>query len=220
MNLLPSNSTPAERAIAESIARVSDVPVPIRDTWNPETCPVELLPWLAWTLSVEAWDASWEDFRKRAVIKSAVDTARTKGTRMAVSEALAALGASVVMTEWFELDPPGTRFPPPPHLLERQQCPPRGHREAPRSHPHQRRPDPTDHARPPRHHRGVPSHPLRHPPRHRRPICRPPRRTYPYRRRPCHGDRLRNVLADSTIRQGLRVDGGNFKKILTRTCPL
>jgi phage tail P2-like protein len=107
MNLLPSNSTPTERAIAESIARISAVPVPIRDIWNPDECPSHLLPWLAWTLSVEAWDASWEDFRKRAVIKSAVETARVKGTRMAVSEALAALGASVVITEWFEMEPPG-----------------------------------------------------------------------------------------------------------------
>jgi len=107
MKVLPSNSTPAERALADSIARISAVPVPIRDTWNPETCPAHLLPWLAWTLSVEAWDTSWEEFRKRAVIKSAVETARTKGTRMAVAEALSALGASVVMTEWFETEPPG-----------------------------------------------------------------------------------------------------------------
>ncbi len=107
MNLLPSNSTPGERAISESIARISTVPVPIRDTWNPDTCPAHLLPWLAWTLSVEVWGSTWEDFRKRAVIKAAVETARTKGTRQAVSDALAALGASVIMTEWFELDPPG-----------------------------------------------------------------------------------------------------------------
>lgn len=105
--LLPSNSTPGERAISESIARISAVPVPIRDTWNPDTCPPHLLAWLAWTLSVEVWDTAWEDFRKRAVIKAAVETARTKGTRQAVSDALAALGASVIMTEWFELDPPG-----------------------------------------------------------------------------------------------------------------
>ena len=53
-DLLPANATPLERALAETTARLSDVAVPIRDLWSPENCPTELLPWLAWALSVDS----------------------------------------------------------------------------------------------------------------------------------------------------------------------
>ena len=42
--LLPPNATALERALASVIARISDVPVPIGDLWNPARCPAPLLP--------------------------------------------------------------------------------------------------------------------------------------------------------------------------------
>lgn len=106
-HLLPTNASPEEIALARTTARISAVPVPIRELWSPYDCPVDLLPWLAWTLSVEAWDPGWPEFRKRAVIATAVQTARTKGTKAAVLDALSALGASAILTEWWEMDPVG-----------------------------------------------------------------------------------------------------------------
>ncbi|GHK16942.1 hypothetical protein ECZU03_07310 [Escherichia coli] len=32
------------------------MPVPLRTLWNWRTCPVKLLPYLAWALSVDRWD--------------------------------------------------------------------------------------------------------------------------------------------------------------------
>jgi phage tail P2-like protein len=107
-DLLPPSATSQERAIAAATSRVSDVPVPIRTLWNAQTCPVDLLPWLAWALSVDTWYSDWTEVRKRAVIAAAVNTARFKGTKKAVSEALAALSASSVIVEWFQKTPVGT----------------------------------------------------------------------------------------------------------------
>jgi phage tail P2-like protein len=74
---------------------------------------VDLLPWLAWTLSVETWNSNWPEKTKRAVISGAVESARKKGTKQSVEDALAALGASSVMVEWFEKSPAGA-----PHTFE------------------------------------------------------------------------------------------------------
>lgn len=107
MSLLPHNATSQERAIEAAVSRISNVPTPLRDLWDPETCPVHLLPWLAWALSVEAWASDWPEYRKRAVIRTAMQTARKKGTRGAVVGSLAALGASATVVEWFEMSPAG-----------------------------------------------------------------------------------------------------------------
>lgn len=107
-DLLPPNATTQERSLALSAGRVSAVPSPLRDLWNPATCPIEILPWLAWTLSVDTWDSTWPENIKRAVVASSVEVARLKGTRKAVSEALRSLGAGTVLVEWFQKSPVGT----------------------------------------------------------------------------------------------------------------
>ncbi|WP_247319438.1 phage tail protein I, partial [Ralstonia pseudosolanacearum] len=40
--LLPPNATPLERRAAQAGGRIERVPVPLRDLWNPATCPAEL----------------------------------------------------------------------------------------------------------------------------------------------------------------------------------
>ena len=91
-SLLPPNATAAEVAIEAAAARVGAVPVPIRDSWNPATCPAALLPWLGWAFSVDDWDPQWSEERQRAVVAAAVEVHRRKGTRGAVLAALAAAG--------------------------------------------------------------------------------------------------------------------------------
>ena len=56
INLLPPNASALERAIAATGAGIDTLPVAVRDVWNPATCPVALLPWLAWALAVDEWD--------------------------------------------------------------------------------------------------------------------------------------------------------------------
>ena len=99
-DLLPANATPLERALSEATARLSDVVVPIRDLWSPDSCPVNLLPWLAWALSVDHWEASWSEDYKRAVIQAAIAVHRHKGTPFAVESLLQALGYQATVEEW------------------------------------------------------------------------------------------------------------------------
>lgn len=54
------------------------MPVPIRETWSPDTCPPNLLAWLAWAFSVDQWGNNWTDAQKRELIKRSVEIYRTK----------------------------------------------------------------------------------------------------------------------------------------------
>ncbi|PPD36015.1 MAG: phage tail protein I [Methylomonas sp.] len=90
--LLPPNATAQEHALDDSIARMADVPVEIATLWNSHTCPIELLPWLAWALSVDEWDETWSDAQKRAVVAASYQTHSHKGTPYAIKSALQALG--------------------------------------------------------------------------------------------------------------------------------
>ena len=56
-----------------SLATGRAVPVPNRQLWNPWTCPVGILPWLAWALKVDEWDAAAPEDRKRQIIADSID---------------------------------------------------------------------------------------------------------------------------------------------------
>ncbi len=107
MSLLPPNSTPLERDLETVSSRLSNVPVNIRDTWNPDTCPVDLLPWLAWSMSLDSWKSYWPEHVKRARIKNAVEIQRRKGTRGSVRKVVESFGAELEFQEWFEQTPMG-----------------------------------------------------------------------------------------------------------------
>lgn len=90
--LLPHNATAAELAFEAVMREAFLLPVPLREIWNPETCPAALLPWLAGAFSVDAWDPGWSEDAKRAVISDSVMVHRRKGTVGAMRQALEASG--------------------------------------------------------------------------------------------------------------------------------
>ena len=90
--LLPPNATAQEIALEGATARLNAVPVALRDVWNPDTCPAEMLPWLAWAFGVDEWDASWSDDAKRNTIRDAVSIQRRKGSVWSIKRAIAAAG--------------------------------------------------------------------------------------------------------------------------------
>ena len=112
-HLLPANATALEKSAAEATARVSDVPAPLRDLWNPDTCPTELLPWLAWSLGVAAWKPYWSERIKRERIRQAVEIHRRRGTVQSVRRVVESFGAGVAIREWWQTEPKGT-----PHTFE------------------------------------------------------------------------------------------------------
>lgn len=65
---------------------------PIATLWDPMNCPAGILPWLAWALSVDDWDADWPEGTKRNAIAASIAIHRRKGTPRAVKDALAAAG--------------------------------------------------------------------------------------------------------------------------------
>lgn len=109
--LLPPNRTALDIALADTLQ--TDLQTHgIRRNWDAQTCPENLLPWLAWTVHVDAWDDAWPVSIKRGMIAASIDIHRHKGTRYAVDKMLDVLGLgdSAEVVEWHQASPlPGTR---------------------------------------------------------------------------------------------------------------
>jgi len=106
--LLPGNATELERLAAQVLAQIERVPVPLRDLWNPDTCPVELLPYLAWAFSVDRWSQAWPESAKRAAIRAAYFIHAHKGTIGALRRVVEPVGFILHISEWWQLTDQGT----------------------------------------------------------------------------------------------------------------
>ena len=103
--LLPLNATQGEQALEQVMGHMSDLPIDIRTIKNPDLCPLELLPWLAWEYAITYWDENWTEAQKRSVIKSAPKVNKTRGTVGALKHALEAVGRPIDVIEWFNDNP-------------------------------------------------------------------------------------------------------------------
>ena len=102
-------SSALEVSAADACAALENVPVPLRQLWDPLTCPAKFLPYLAWALSVDRWDENWPVATKRRVIQSAWFIHCHKGTLGAIRRVVEPLGYLINVTEWWETnDEPGT----------------------------------------------------------------------------------------------------------------
>ena len=82
---------------------------PHRALWNPDTCPLELLPYLAWAFSVDRWDENWTEPAKRSAVLAAWFVHKHKGTIGALRRVVEPLGYLIRVTEWWQTnDIPGT----------------------------------------------------------------------------------------------------------------
>lgn len=107
--LLPSNSTPLERQAAQALAQIQRVPIPLRTLYNPDLCPLPLLPYLAWAFSVDRWDSKWTEAAKRAAIRSAYYIHSRKGTIGSLRRVVEPLGYLIEIIEWWQTVPVGPR---------------------------------------------------------------------------------------------------------------
>lgn len=105
MSLLPPNSTPLERATESATARIGAVPVPLRELVDPDSCPIDLLPYLAWALSIDTWSSDWPESIKRARVRQAIPIQRRKGTAASVRDVIASFGGAVAIREWWQSNP-------------------------------------------------------------------------------------------------------------------
>lgn len=107
--LQPSGSTQLEIAAAQALSKTGGIPVPLRQLWDPNICPLALLPYLAWAFSVDRWDENWTEAAKRSAVRAAWFVHKHKGTVGALRRVVEPLGYLIRVTEWWQTnDVPGT----------------------------------------------------------------------------------------------------------------
>ena len=111
-SILPPNATAVERAIDRaSAAALARIPVYlIRWVKDPDSCPLALLPWLAWEYQVDTWNVHWSEKMKRDAIKRAHYIHRHRGTPAAVRRALVDSPFGTDIVEWFNQNPKGDPY--------------------------------------------------------------------------------------------------------------
>ncbi|GAB7197794.1 phage tail protein I [Dickeya oryzae] len=108
-SLLPPSASDFMRNVASSTQRLSEIAVCLDTLWSAERCPAQLLPYLAWALSVDRWDKRWSEQTKRQVIKAAWLVHRQKGTLAALRRVVEPFGYLIRVTEWWQTGgQPGT----------------------------------------------------------------------------------------------------------------
>ena len=90
--LLPANASDLEIALDQAAGRVGDVPVRLRHLWTPDEIVPDLLPWLAWTMSVDEWSDAWPTEVKRQAVADSHHVHSIKGTPGAIKRGLRSIG--------------------------------------------------------------------------------------------------------------------------------
>lgn len=99
--LLPPNATPFERSLEDAMREEIDF-AKVGTLWDPATCPSEVLPYLAWGLSISHWDTAWSETEKREAVAGAIAFHKIKGTRAAVEYVLARFHQLLTVVESWE----------------------------------------------------------------------------------------------------------------------
>lgn len=95
ITLLPPNRTVWEVAVATVEAERVVPTQAVASVSNPDTCPAHLLPYLAASLSVDVWDDSWPETKKREACRKAFLFHRLKTTLAGIKAHVAMAGSEV-----------------------------------------------------------------------------------------------------------------------------
>lgn len=112
-SLLPPNATAFERAVEQALTRMAAIDTPVATLMDPAAIDAGVLPFLAWHLSVDRWEADWSDAVKRATVATAIADQRRKGTPASVKAVLASFDDLLDLVEWHRTTPRGV-----PHTFE------------------------------------------------------------------------------------------------------
>ena len=104
-SLLPPNATKLLNDLEQSSSKILELEAKNKEVFNPNLVSTNILPWLAWGFSIDAWDDNWSDEIKREMIKNTISLHRIKGTKKAVQKALEIIGIFAQIIEWWETDP-------------------------------------------------------------------------------------------------------------------
>jgi phage tail P2-like protein len=103
ISLLPINASNFLKDLEQIGNKTLDLETANNLVCNPDKAPENILPWLAWALSVDDWSDNWPEEIRRNVIKASVEIHRHKGTIGALKRALQAFNCSnIKIEEWFD----------------------------------------------------------------------------------------------------------------------
>ncbi|MFO2466216.1 phage tail protein I [Pseudomonas sp. 15FMM2] len=102
MSLLPINAVSLEQAL-EYACDLGIDPTIIRGIADSARCPENFLPWLAWGMKVDGWEAAENEEQRRALINQSIPVHKTKGTLGAVRRVLRAVRVNADFKEWRQI---------------------------------------------------------------------------------------------------------------------
>lgn len=104
-SLLPVNASNFLKDLEKSSLKATSLQSLNRYVTNPDLAPDNILPWLAWAVSVDDWSDDWSLDIKRNVIKASINVHKKKGTIGALRSALEAFNyKNITVQEWFDYD--------------------------------------------------------------------------------------------------------------------
>ncbi|HDS1705442.1 phage tail protein I [Pseudomonas putida] len=106
-SLLPINRTALEDALAQVGLESADLANVLRSMKRPETCPADMLPWLAIERSVDRWDPAWSEEIKRKTVRDSFEVHQRKGTIASLRQVISPFADIIDIVEWFDLTPMG-----------------------------------------------------------------------------------------------------------------
>ena len=90
--LLPPNATTLEKDIDASLSTSVISVSPVSSMWNPQTCPLALLPFLAWALQTPEWDSAWPEQTQRDAIEQSIIINQQIGSVASIRRVLESTG--------------------------------------------------------------------------------------------------------------------------------
>ena len=104
-SLLPINASELLKDLENSSLKATSLEALNRYVTNPDLAPDNILPWLAFSVSVDDWSDNWPKVIKREMIKNSISLHQIKGTKRAIQKALEIIGVAGEIVEWWELNP-------------------------------------------------------------------------------------------------------------------
>ena len=104
-SLLPINASQLLKDLESSSLKATSLEALNRYITNPDLAPDNILPWLAWAVSVDDWSDNWPKVIKREMIKNSISLHQIKGTKRAIQKALEIIGVAGEIALWWELNP-------------------------------------------------------------------------------------------------------------------
>jgi phage tail P2-like protein len=104
-SLLPINASDLLKDLEYSGSKIMDLKTSNKLVFNPDLAPENILPWIGWGLSIDAWSDNWPLETKRKMIRNSLILHKIKGTKAAIKKALEIIGVLAEITEWWETNP-------------------------------------------------------------------------------------------------------------------